>query len=902
MAETQNSKQPQTQPSDISSQSLTKEETHMQDSKQSANAETTGERLVASEKMGSMPVLEREYLMDFTEVISSALSEDVEEGVAELSEELDIQQYYRPWAAMHILGIEEDQLVRFVFADRDRKDGEMEYEGIWIDASTGKEKGVRGRRRIFGMRNLERIVLNHAALVNAKPAHDDYVAVDAIKMFDTFGNRLGWGAWETRGVHMENCSNLPKRLNTLFRDAFLAAVYDNNSIEIDVVSHSDLCEYGDEVDGFDDKMLDGCTAISMSFFIRQNEFAFEQARLDYNSIEQDATALVFAQRLQRKHRDGYVEFMKSKSDRIWRRVMRSRRGQFRMINRDGLWKGDYVVSEHDHLEVVEDGAVRQVDIRSFYKNCKPELRWTEGTYVHLEPHPHKPDQIVYTDEQTHSWLLRKIFTPDQLATTLRDLNGMLLEELKVGIIPDHIRKWSESRDEDEDDSETPYEAKGQISNLQHVIHRYSRGGFNINSSRHIIRQLGQGHINMLNSSRKGRRFPLPGAARYGIASNAWLRMAEYEGIYVDQGCGQYVPEIQSFVINDRDVVKLYARLGGFDFDDHIVAILCEVERSGRKIWIIYRSPNNYGEYAILNYVEGTEYPTWIVDRGPNKVTLSKLPKVLEQVSPTFDSLPEPAVKDPIYDIDAVKQVITELAGARQIGIWANAQIVHMWTNDCPRENPLCPTEFVADACMKDRDPNRVQLVCDDIEATMEELKAGLPINRDLWADRIRRPMNINDYQYTDRGERAVLRVKFNAAVTEFENQVKIIASKAGEKILPLLDFVWAPHTEEKSKKFRDFYGSCIDARNAANIELNHDQWNMIAARTGEVLNNKTTEERVRMLLHTAWVKYSTHNSDQLLFQFNRKSKHNVIDFYIEALQFGVWRQFVRNIIRHKMGR
>lgn len=793
-------------------------------------------------KRGTNTLLEGDLHVTSIEGSSSALED--------LSFAADFPKYYDIWALKEILGVDSSDLRRFVYTDRDRRDGESDHEA-----------GPDGRKRLFGEDELNALLLR-CALVNVKPAHGDFVAIDAIRIQEDDDN-LPWGSFESRGLYITNNSKTMKRLSTLTRDSFISGTFDNAGIDIEVVGHDDIGEYSD-VD--DDRVLDGATAISGSFYKMMCRYAFDRAGIDRSS---------------------------SRGKTIWRRLMASKSGQFRMVNAAGTWKGDYLVSDSEYLPTTVNGELQRVHIKTFYTNCKTEVRWENGTFVHLEPHPNN-HPLVYTDEQTHSWLLRHVFSPETLTSALRDLNQQILNDLAAGIVPEHIRKWT-GIGEDEQDN-------GQISDLQRTIAIWVQAGFDIRDSSWMIKQLGSGHINMLKSRKKEYRFPIPNSSRFHVATQAWLRMADFLGDKdVPIGSGSYSIPAQRFVFSDEDFVRLYARHGGWDLDDTVVAIHCKI-RSGREVWVIYRSPNGYGEYSVLNYVPESFRPHWRMSTRDaegnfniwedNMITLSKLPKFLEEITPDFEHLPAPRPKPALFDIEAVKLSIREAGAAGNIGIWANSQMAWYWTNDSVRPNQLIPTEFAADACMQDRDPIRINLVEADIDLTIEQLKHGEPINRDLWKQRVRIRMT-DEYQYNDKGLRAILRNKFDSAREEFLQQINLLAGKTPDRILPMLDFNYSLSTKQKSRSLRNYFANALQAIRSSGRSPDRADWVNIAQAISGRLALNTQEERTRMLLATAFVKYSSKRSDALLFQFNTEMDQSVVHFWIEALQAAA----VRNMIR-----
>lgn len=802
---------------------------------------------------------------------------------------------YAPWTIRLVLGLEDDSLVRYLYTDREMKEGDT----LYAEDSSGKVI-VDSRRRLYGEAELDSI-LSTCVMANVKPDRKaGFVAVDAIRWKRDDGSYAPWGALGDGigGLHVENSLKTSKRLSTLTRDSFIALAYGNDDLMVEVVGPNDIRSYSSINDP---KTLDGANVISRALYKQMVLASLDRIKIDRNS------------RVGRQ---------------IWNRAMKSRSGQFRMLRHDGLWKGDYIISAHEHMTSLIDGELQHVDIRCFHDNCKSEMSWDGGTFLLLEPHPyHEVDPIVRTDDQTMSWLLRHVYDKPTLAKTMRDEGDKVLADLSNGIIPEYLARYNPDNDSDN-------ERHGQISNIQSVVTKFTgRVGqahmrietitkntlpkvngeevhypvFDIRQSRHIINQLGRGHVNRITSPSGNNRFPMPGAARWHVATQAWMNMGDWYGVELTlTGHSRYSEEVQRLVYNDEDFVHNYDNHGGHDLDD-VHVVIHGVVRGGRQIFITYRTPNTYGEYSIMNVQpDCPRIPRWTDVNGviwePNKITLSKLPKTVHQIknAPKDSTLPEAARVSGDWDIAAFKDRVDRTFGSRGVGRWVNAQIVYAYSNDAPRERQLVTAEFVVDTHVQDMDPGRIKLCEEDLNLTkvqMQTANGGAAINSQLWRDRRMGRQDWKLYKYRNDGIRAELNTLFKTCVTEYRNKLAIVAKSCGKQVLPILDITrFSADAVEKSTKFRGIWRS--ELTRGTNIYGNdkpHSFWNETAVRMGTALNKMEDPGlRMRTLLHVAGAQYRNGASDTILFQHTTSMDTCVVDWWIEALTLAAWTNFIRS--------
>lgn len=108
------------------------------------------------------------------------------------------------------------------------------------------------------------------------------------------------------------------------------------------------------------------------------------------------------------------------------------------------------------------------------------------------------------------------------------------------------------------------------------------------------------------------RFPALCAIRCQVISNSYAGMCGHD-IEIEVGQARFIDELESIVVHDEDWLEMYRSHGGHDLDDFFVCYYRSMDAE-RKI-ITVRSPNDFGEYSIFDYVEGDYYPIFEKNSG-----------------------------------------------------------------------------------------------------------------------------------------------------------------------------------------------------------------------------------------------------------------------------------------------
>lgn len=869
-------------------------------------------------------------LFDFTEFTLE--SDDLSYSDATDSEEERTLQHlypdmYKPWFLLLVMGLQETDMKRWLYADRQIYPNELRK------VSKTEREQENERERIFGRRELE-ILLDKSIFANVKPAgrieesvhieQEDrvpWVAVDSIRWNKPDGTRGEFGDYEEMGIFIENRSKTPKRGAVITRESALAIRIPKKEISIEVIGRRELHHFTksfpllhtmNAVLDETERPADVTAAGQEIRLAKAHAYIAEAIKcLDSaNVVGRDLFTRVVEESIARANLPEEL----LRSQQLIERLYDSVHGEIKFVDEHGAWKGDYMLSANGQMTSL-DGK-RMVDLRLFSENCKSEVRWeSDDCFLLLEVHPrHNNKKPLFTDDQTHSWLLRRFLSPELLTKVGRDYNNQFYNVLADGKVPEFLARYN-PKDEREN--------HGQISNLQSVITKFTGrmsqpAVFDIRMSSWIIKQLGNGHIKMLNSGKRAYRFPLPGAAEYSVCTQAWLNMAEYTDIIqIPKGSCGYVETVDRLVYHDLDFVANYKNHGGHDLDDKHRLIWCRL-RNGHEFYIVWRTPNSYGEYAIMEIAPRTKTPVWVDATGtkwePITVTKKNLPPTVHEMKSQVADAPEPVKLTGKWSKEAfITRLEKTILGARGTGQWVSRQIVYYWTMDAPRHNPLVNPETVIDTYQQDLDEIRIALCAEDLLLTMEQLKSAVAkghlINEDLWHQRIGRNTPVEYLPLTSGGHRAELALIFETLREEFDLKIKTLASKAADYILPVVQFMWDDVTMAKGNRLRTDYNDAIRNHKDQGNDLDPKFWAETCEKISIPLNGMSARYpdneyfRIMMLLFNALLIYRSGSdfSDNMLYMRSKNLEESgqpsIVDHWIRALTFAAFYSFARCVGR-----
>jgi len=407
----------------------------------------------------------------------------------------------------------------------------------------------------------------------------------------------------------------------------------------------------------------------------------------------------------------------------------------RLFTSEGLLKGNVFVSDNLPLDI---------DVVSSRTNLKKEITYSNGYRFLAEPQG--PKSRVITDDQTVI-NLPKLFRKSDMEMWLKEeyekmfqdaINGKLLANWSSIF----VRQFSRENRETED-----LEAQAR---LNYVGHRWVSMGLSITNSPWLFKTLAISHAMPLEN-----RIPIPCSVYEQVIPESLAKMAGYD-IQVEEGDIHRINDLGVHVVNDFDWLEMYESHGGHDQDDFFKLFYRKMEggnQDGKKVVIVARSPNGYGEYSIFNYVEGQWYPwypTWKKSDG-TKVTFPSVnsrgwPKRLSQairlnevryvgLPSEYDPKPPRQVGEN-YSVEDVMHDVDIAMGGGNVGRYVNASMLHSSVIRKHRPVQVCSMESAIDGCTQTSDGRDREAIDAEAESIIQEvLDSGKAIDRDLWTGR-----------------------------------------------------------------------------------------------------------------------------------------------------------------------
>lgn len=329
-----------------------------------------------------------------------------------------------------------------------------------------------------------------------------------------------------------------------------------------------------------------------------------------------------------------------------RELKQTRRWEFTMLSERGEDKGHVIVKDEMKYDII------------LPMDTKLDLKLTTGqTFVGVSP-VHSAD-AMWLDVQSMI-NLHPFFNPDWLIEKLDAMGKKFLEDIRNGTVGD-LMSYVKSEEDIAGWGVREYFVSGGQSMWFYGI----------------VTALGGQHVKMVNArSLEKLRTPIPGG-RYYILS------ADVAGREIPDGHVQLDPELASAIVSERDWVELSAIWGGADQDD---GMWCYpfIDQHGEKQVLMWRSPNQLGEYALLKPHGDIPWASWEVH------DTNLLPTRIDQRETTYLGLVRdvPWVSEP-YSIKACNKAIkTAIANIGALGQTVNVQMVmKALTGDIPDVQP-----------------------------------------------------------------------------------------------------------------------------------------------------------------------------------------------------------------------
>lgn len=393
-----------------------------------------------------------------------------------------------------------------------------------------------------------------------------------------------------------------------------------------------------------------------------------------------------------------------------------------------------------------------VDVIAPYSAFKQEANIVRRSFFLIEPQNAKLGQM-FSDGQTIV-NLPAVYDWHYMRDSIKDFYDDMMDRLTNNQVLDQWSDMSFARfasDHPKMFDETDVNALTMWN-----VRAWLMCGGKLSSSPWLFEQMGKNLLeSMRPSDERKLRFPVPCAARALVITESLLRAikglrCDGEGFFgVEPGTARWDKDLSVLVVNDLDYIEMYPSHGGCDLDDFFQIYWRTID--GQKKIIICRSPNDWGEYTIFDYIEGDWFST--TTYGSKKITFpvisgnpdlwpKRLSEAIADGDVSYVGLPtnpanhtgEPYT--PRYLMDAIEE---SSSAADSVGINVNAR--QLWSDAARRHRPeqLCSMEDCIDAGVQGGTDEQIAAVIADGQSIIDYLVLqGYDIDKYLWISKHQR--------------------------------------------------------------------------------------------------------------------------------------------------------------------
>lgn len=387
-----------------------------------------------------------------------------------------------------------------------------------------------------------------------------------------------------------------------------------------------------------------------------------------------------------------------------------------------------------------------VDVIAPRSAFKPEINISTASFYLIEPQNAKLGQM-FSDGQTIV-NLPALYNWEDVDMTLGDWFDDTYNHLTNNKI---LTQWSEmSFTSFDPDHPKMFDNSDVNAITAWNVRAWLTCGGKLSDSPWLFERMAKNLHDAMHTDDPGRlRFPVQAAARAQVIPEALLRGikgvwdADDESHAVPFGSAHWDTDLNVLVVNDHNWVEMYASHGGCDEDDFFQIYWRTI--NGKKKVIVVRSPNDWGEYSVFDYIEGDwSSKTTLLDKTTTfpEVTADpdmwpkRLSEAVADGDVTYSGLPETEIRCDIqrYNVKYVEEAIEDTAASgRSVGVNVNAR--QLWSDSmkCHRPLQICSLEDCIDAGVQGGTDAEVQAVIDEGAAIIDYLlKNKVPIDQYLW--------------------------------------------------------------------------------------------------------------------------------------------------------------------------
>ena len=276
-----------------------------------------------------------------------------------------------------------------------------------------------------------------------------------------------------------------------------------------------------------------------------------------------------------------------------------------------------------HVLVVDDLAV---DFMFPAGSVKQELALTDGRiFIGLQP-IHSEDQMCLDIQSLIN--LYPFFQPEHLLAWAGKESALFLEGIRNGRLASILNRLYDADSVSDLDSLSDW-----------YVGEYIASGGSLMWFAGMVKAVARQHLKRLGSRASKLRCPAPGGRYYLFPAAVGNRQVPEGQIELDPSCA-------TAWVNDQDWLNTIVDvLGGCDGDDAVwVMPFSDVSDAGRRKMLIWRSPNQLGEYIVLQPTGASHVIAWDVP-GNQQITYPKmqsrlLPNRIDSISYQYGLLEE----------------------------------------------------------------------------------------------------------------------------------------------------------------------------------------------------------------------------------------------------------------------
>lgn len=375
-------------------------------------------------------------------------------------------------------------------------------------------------------------------------------------------------------------TKLHKRISRVMRPYFLEQSFDADEVQIDVMSADDFRQalgvelLDKEALTVGEKVFDGAGVVSRRFLEK----------------------MLISEKLPPR-----------KQAQLSRELRQSERFEFTIMTEQGQFKGHAVVNEDMEADFLVP------------PDIKDEIRLENGeTWVALNP-VHGKDHMRIDIQSIMN--MQGFFTPDMYDTWLNDEITQIKEAFVSGDMEETLRKIDNLSTMDELVSYAPTEflvSGGRATESRHIAHHL------LNRFTKTYDNRDKGKINL----------PTPGG-RYYVLTDAVARVAGRADFAVPRGQAEI--DGTTLWVNHEDWLQLQGAdagiaeiNGGADHDDAYWVHAFE-DYDGKTKLLGWRSPNQPGEYVVLEPTENSRIPLWKHPDGEQILPKNDSRKLMQRI-------------------------------------------------------------------------------------------------------------------------------------------------------------------------------------------------------------------------------------------------------------------------------